>query len=66
MPSQGRRGGSALVAATVALAVCLSSVLNFEVAQARAYRVGGANGWIYGNFVHWPKGKNFRAGDTLG
>ncbi|XP_058191827.1 basic blue protein-like [Rhododendron vialii] len=64
MPSQGRRG-SALVAAVVALAVCLSSVLNFEAAEAKAYSVGGAKGWTYGNYVRWPKGKNFRAGDTL-
>ncbi|KAF7126827.1 hypothetical protein RHSIM_Rhsim11G0130900 [Rhododendron simsii] len=64
MPSQGRRG-SALVAAAVALAVCLSLVLNFEVAQAKAYRVGGANGWTYGNIASWPRGRHFRAGDTL-
>ncbi|KAF7127690.1 hypothetical protein RHSIM_Rhsim11G0130700 [Rhododendron simsii] len=63
MPSQGRRG-SALVAAAVAL-VCLSSVLTFEVAQARTYTVGDANGWTFG--VHkWPGRKQlFRAGDIL-
>ncbi|KAF7128151.1 hypothetical protein RHSIM_Rhsim11G0130800 [Rhododendron simsii] len=63
MPSQGRRG-SALVATAVAL-VCLSLVLNFEVAQARIYTVGGAKGWTFG--VHkWPGRKQiFRAGDIL-
>ncbi|XP_058191826.1 basic blue protein-like [Rhododendron vialii] len=69
MPSQGRRG-SALVAAAVAL-VCLSSVLNFEVAQARirtpkTYTVGGAKGWTFGVGRSWPgKKQHFRAGDTL-
>lgn len=61
MSSQGR--GSAAVAAAVAV-VCLLLVLNFEVAQAATYKVGGANGWTF-NVVSWPKGKRFRAGDTL-
>ncbi|XP_058191825.1 basic blue protein-like [Rhododendron vialii] len=63
MPSQGRRG-SALVATAVAL-VCLSSVLSFEVAQARTYTVGGAKGWTFG-VKRWPGRKQlFRAGDIL-
>ncbi|KAE9446893.1 hypothetical protein C3L33_21201, partial [Rhododendron williamsianum] len=70
MSSQGRRAGGALVAAAVAL-VCLSLVLNFEVAQARirkprTYIVGGDKGWTFGVGRRWPvKKQRFRAGDTL-
>ncbi|KAG5525900.1 hypothetical protein RHGRI_032260 [Rhododendron griersonianum] len=71
MSSQGRRAGGALVAAAVAL-VCLSLVLNFEVAQARikkpprTYIVGGDKGWTFGVGGRWPvKEQHFRAGDTL-
>lgn len=62
MSYQGR--GSAVVAAAVAV-VCLLLVLNFELAEAATYKVGGSNGWTF-NVVGWPKGKRFRAGDTLG
>lgn len=50
--------GSALV-----LLVCFF-VLNSEFAHAATYTVGGPGGWTF-NTVGWPKGKRFRAGDTL-
>lgn len=53
-----------MVAAAVAV-VCLLLVLNFEVAEAATYKVGDSNGWTF-NVVGWPRGKRFRAGDTLG
>lgn len=54
--------GSAMVALAV-LSLCL--VLHFEMAHAATFTVGDANGWTF-NTVGWPKGKRFRAGDTLG
>ncbi|XVF45737.1 hypothetical protein PTKIN_Ptkin02bG0230400 [Pterospermum kingtungense] len=56
--AQGR--GSAM-AATVLLCVLL---LNFELAQAAIYTVGGTGGWTF-NTVGWTKGKRFKAGDIL-
>ena len=46
------------------LLLCLL-VLHSEMAHAATYTVGGAGGWTF-NTVGWPKGKRFRAGDTLG
>ncbi len=57
--SQGR--GSAVAAVMV---LGLVVVLHCEVAQAATYTVGGPGGWTF-NVVGWPKGKQFRAGDTL-
>ncbi|KAK6283030.1 PREDICTED: basic blue protein [Theobroma cacao] len=57
--AQGR--GSAIAAATVMLCLLL---LHFELAQAATYTVGGSNGWTF-NSAGWPKGKRFKAGDTL-
>ncbi|KAK7359077.1 hypothetical protein VNO77_01023 [Canavalia gladiata] len=46
-----------------ALLLCFF-VLHSEIARAATYTVGDANGWTF-NTVGWPKGKNFKAGDTL-
>ncbi|KAH6787638.1 plantacyanin [Perilla frutescens var. hirtella] len=35
-----------------------------EMAEAATYTVGGSGGWTF-NVVGWPKGKTFKAGDTL-
>ncbi|KAK8564383.1 hypothetical protein V6N13_005388 [Hibiscus sabdariffa] len=56
--AQGR--GSAMAAA-VLLCLLLSRL---EFAQAATYTVGGAGGWTF-NTAGWPKGKRFKAGDTL-
>ncbi|OIW20835.1 hypothetical protein TanjilG_24303 [Lupinus angustifolius] len=39
-------------------------VIHSEMVHAATYTVGGAGGWTF-NTVGWPKGKHFRAGDTL-
>ena len=49
----------------VGLMVLLCTMLHSEMARAANYNVGGAKGWTF-NTVGWPKGKRFRAGDTLG
>ncbi|KAK7852118.1 basic blue protein [Quercus suber] len=59
--AQGR--GSAMVA-TVFLCM-LMFVLHSEMAHAATYTVGDSGGWTF-NVAGWPKGKQFRAGDTLG
>ncbi|KAF7803651.1 basic blue protein-like [Senna tora] len=38
--------------------------LHSQMANAATYTVGDASGWTF-NAVGWPKGKRFRAGDTL-
>ncbi|MEI4872577.1 hypothetical protein Q8G47_27995, partial [Klebsiella pneumoniae] len=53
--------GSAVAALMMVL--CLV-VLQYEVAQAATYTVGGVGGWTF-NTVRWPDGKRFRAGDVL-
>ncbi|CAI9764505.1 unnamed protein product [Fraxinus pennsylvanica] len=58
--SQGR--GSAVIATTMML--CLVVLFHFEVAEAASYAVGGSGGWTF-NVSGWPKGKKFKAGDTL-
>ncbi|KAI3445660.1 hypothetical protein Pfo_002325 [Paulownia fortunei] len=59
--SQGR--GSAVVVAMVVI-VGMVVVFHCEVAEAATYTVGGSGGWTF-NVATWPKGKRFRAGDTL-
>nr|AFK48048.1 unknown [Lotus japonicus] len=49
--------------AIMVLLVCFLA-LHSEMAHAATYTVGGAGGWTF-NTVGWPKGKRFRAGDTL-
>lgn len=56
--------GSALVVGVVVLAA-VAVVFHCEVAEAATYKVGGTGGWTF-NVAGWPKGKRFRAGDTLG
>ncbi|KAK7247322.1 hypothetical protein RIF29_42203 [Crotalaria pallida] len=51
--------GSAMV-----LLLCLLVMIHSEIVHAATYTVGGAGGWTF-NTVGWPKGKRFRAGDTL-
>lgn len=46
----------------VAMLVIVGMVV---AAEAATYTVGGAGGWTF-NVATWPKGKRFRAGDTLG
>lgn len=57
--SMGR--GSAVAVVLVLFLVALQ----YEVAQAAIYTVGGAGGWSFSS-GSWPKGKRFRAGDVLG
>ena len=54
--------GSAMVAVMVAM---FTLMLCSEMADAATYTVGDAAGWTF-NTVGWPRGKRFRAGDTLG
>ncbi|KAL4353453.1 hypothetical protein GQ457_06G001680 [Hibiscus cannabinus] len=56
--AQGRGGA---MAAVVLLCLLLS---HLEFARAATYTVGGAGGWTF-NTAGWPKGKRFKAGDTL-
>ncbi|KAL8155951.1 basic blue protein [Apium graveolens] len=56
--SMGR--GSAVAVVLVLFLVALQ----YEVAQAAIYNVGGAGGWSFSS-GSWPKGKRFRAGDVL-
>ncbi|PWA40750.1 cupredoxin [Artemisia annua] len=53
--------------AVMAVAVfCLVFVaFQSEVAYARVYIVGDADGWTYG-VQTWPRDKRFNAGDVLG
>ncbi|KAK6135417.1 hypothetical protein DH2020_030836 [Rehmannia glutinosa] len=60
--SKGR--GSALVVATVVVMISMVVVFQCEVAEAAIYTVGGGGGWTF-NVAAWPKGKRFKAGDTL-
>lgn len=59
--SQGRGSASQAAAAMLALIYLLAQA---EYARAATYMVGGSSGWTF-NMVSWPKGKQFRAGDTL-
>ncbi|KAK6156947.1 hypothetical protein DH2020_011195 [Rehmannia glutinosa] len=43
----------------------ISTEVECEVAEAAIYTVGGGGGWTF-NVAAWPKGKPFKAGDTLG
>ncbi|KAG2410397.1 hypothetical protein LR48_Vigan564s002800 [Vigna angularis] len=52
--------GSAVV---LSLSLCFF-LLHSHMAHAATYTVGGSNRWTF-NTVGWPKGKRFRAGDTL-
>ncbi|CAJ1938276.1 unnamed protein product [Sphenostylis stenocarpa] len=52
--------GSAMV---LVLSLCFL-VLHSEMAHAATYYVGDSGGWTF-NTIGWPKGKRFRAGDTL-
>ncbi|XP_027917947.1 basic blue protein-like [Vigna unguiculata] len=52
--------GSAVV---LLLSLCFL-LLHSHMAHAATYRVGGTGGWTF-NTVAWPKGKRFKAGDTL-
>ncbi|KAK5840421.1 hypothetical protein PVK06_009321 [Gossypium arboreum] len=46
----------------VALLFCF--LFFWENVDAATYTVGGSNGWTF-NMATWPRGKRFRAGDTL-
>ncbi|XP_057803874.1 basic blue protein-like [Salvia miltiorrhiza] len=52
--------GSAIVVAMVIMGMLMLP----QVAEAASYVVGGAGGWTF-NVDAWPKGKRFKAGDTL-
>ncbi|XP_042010365.1 basic blue protein-like [Salvia splendens] len=52
--------GSAIVVAIMVVAMLMVS----QVAEAATYTVGGSGGWTF-NVATWPKGKRFKAGDTL-
>lgn len=53
--------GSAITVAMMLVGMLMVS----QVAEAATYTVGGTGGWTF-NVATWPKGKRFRAGDTLG
>ncbi|CAK9318090.1 unnamed protein product [Citrullus colocynthis] len=57
----GEGRGSAVVGAVV---VCFLMLQYSQMVHAAVYTVGGAQGWTF-NVASWPKGKRFRAGDTL-
>lgn len=61
-PFRMSQGRCSATFATVML-LCLL-VLHSGVADAATYTVGGVGGWTF-NTVSWPRGKRFRAGDTL-
>ncbi|KAM7263451.1 hypothetical protein ACFE04_001134 [Oxalis oulophora] len=45
--------------------MCMVMVMSHcELANAATYTVGGTAGWTF-NVANWPKGKHFKAGDTL-
>ncbi|KAJ6405427.1 hypothetical protein OIU84_013396, partial [Salix udensis] len=56
------RGSTDLVVVNMAAVLCLM-VLAGHV-HAATYTVGGSGGWTL-NVDSWPKGKRFKAGDTL-
>lgn len=58
----GEGRGSAIV---VAMIVMVGMAVVCEVAEAATYKVGDTGGWTF-NVAGWPKGKPFKAGDTLG
>ncbi|XP_014507759.1 basic blue protein isoform X1 [Vigna radiata var. radiata] len=53
--------GSALV---LSLSLCFFLLHSHMAHAATTYTVGDRNGWTF-NTVSWPKGKRFKAGDTL-
>ncbi|KAJ7946648.1 Basic blue-like protein [Quillaja saponaria] len=57
--AQGR--GSAMFSMML---VCFLVLQSEMVHAATTYTVGDARGWTF-NVVGWPRGKHFRAGDTL-
>ncbi|XP_050222464.1 basic blue protein-like [Mercurialis annua] len=57
---QGR--GSASVA--VVIMVALLGLMMADQVYGATYTVGGSAGWTF-NLDTWPKGKRFRAGDSL-
>ncbi|XP_038903112.1 basic blue protein-like [Benincasa hispida] len=58
----GEGRGSAVVCVVM---VCVLLMVQYsQMAHAAVYPVGGAQGWTF-NVASWPKGKRFRAGDTL-
>ncbi|XP_021600924.2 basic blue protein [Manihot esculenta] len=59
--AQGR-GSASPATLTVAALICLVA-LTHQV-HAATYTVGDTGGWTF-NVDSWPKGKRFKAGDTL-
>lgn len=57
----GEGRGSAIAVGMMIVGMVMVS----QVAEAATYTVGDAGGWTF-NVAAWPKGKRFRAGDTLG
>jgi hypothetical protein len=57
------RGSADLVMVNVAALLCLMVLTG--LVHAATYTVGGSGGWTL-NMDSWPKGKRFKAGDTLG
>ncbi|KAE8725996.1 Basic blue protein [Hibiscus syriacus] len=55
------QGRCSAMAATVLLCLLL---LHFESVRSATFTVGGSGGWTF-NAAAWPKGKRFKAGDTL-
>ncbi|KAK6939970.1 Phytocyanin domain [Dillenia turbinata] len=58
------RGRGSAVGATVLVGALVCLWIQAEVAHGATYTVGGTKGWAF-NVVNWPKGKSFKAGDTL-
>lgn len=57
------RGSASIVLTVVMLGMAV--VFHGQVAEAATYTVGGGGGWTF-NVAGWPRGKSFKAGDTLG
>ncbi|XP_042519130.1 basic blue protein-like [Macadamia integrifolia] len=60
----GQERGSAMATKGIVLLVLLCFTIQWEIAQAKSYMVGGVTGWTFG-VQSWPKGKKFRVGDIL-
>ncbi|CAI0395852.1 unnamed protein product [Linum tenue] len=58
------QGRSSAAMATMAVLLLLQLTHPSKQAYATTYLVGGSGGWTF-NLDSWPKGKTFKAGDTL-
>lgn len=62
--SQERGSAAQAIALVMVVTLAILFIQSTNV-EAATYTVGDSSGWSF-NVVNWPKGKRFRAGDTLG